>query len=370
MKVNSFDYRIGLRLKNREAASRDIKYKKGICESMPRFVTIVDTTRCNLECIMCQHHLNKVYGQGLKNINMDFNLFGKIAKEIFPYISIVSLSVSGEPFLNPNFSRQLKLIQAHKVRLELFTNATCIPRGRLLKRVINNLSRIIVSIDAGNKTTYEAIRRGAKFQAVIENIKRINRERLKVHKALRPKLSFWLVLMRKNIEGLPEYVRLAHKLKVDSIGLVHMSVHHETLEKESLVYHRRLTNRCLKQARRLINSFGIEICNLAPLFSLGKSTNKKSSHTLSKRPCKFLWQEAFIEVNGDVYPCCAPEKTGLLMGNVKKQTFAQIWNSRNYQLLRTSFKKGKLFAPCKNCYQRLKDYTSDNSSIYFPKAIR
>ncbi|MBU2540525.1 MAG: radical SAM protein [Candidatus Omnitrophica bacterium] len=369
MKIDPFDYTIGLKIKNIEAALRDREFQNSTCESFPASLTIADTTRCNLDCIMCHHHLAKTYTKSASNINMDFNLFSKIAKETFPHINLVSLSVSGEPFINPNFSKELELIAFHKVKLGIITNATLMPKGDSLRRLVNNLSSIIVSIDAASKKTYEAIRKGARFQQVIDNVKRLNRARLKFSKSFRPKLIFWLVLMRKNIEELSEYVRLAHALKADGIGLVHMSIHHEKLKKESLIYHKRLTNRCLKAARKLIDSFGIEVYNIAPLFSFGRTPIKKSYYTLNKRPCKFPWREAFIEVNGDVYPCCAPDKSGLLMGNVREQTFRQIWNGRRYRLLRTSFKNGNLFAPCKNCYQRLKDYTSDISGIYFPPPI-
>ncbi|MBU2540523.1 MAG: radical SAM protein [Candidatus Omnitrophica bacterium] len=374
MQNNSFDFNLASKIKNKEAGIRDIRNRNGICEGLPAVLTIVDTTRCNLDCIMCVRNKGylqtalrsfKRYSRRRDETVMNFNLFKKIASEMFPHISRVCLSVAGEPFINPNFPRQLELIESYKVWLDLFTNATLIPKDELLRRLVNRLSRMVVSIDGASKKTYESIRKGARFQEVIDNIKRLNTERMKIDKEIRPKLVFWFVLMRRNIEELPEYVRLAHSLGADGIGAAHVTIFKKSLEKESLVYHKQLANRYLKQARDLIDKLGLETFDFPPLFSQVPVSQDKVDTPMPNSPCKFLWREAVIELNGDVYPCCAPEKTGLLMGNVSKQSFREIWSGKRYQILRASFEDGYLYPPCKNCYQRLKDRTSDNSGIYF-----
>ncbi len=372
---HKFDYQIALISQNKIEHDRDEILKKEFCKAMPLHLTIVDTTRCNLNCIMCFRNKGfleatlrplKLHSRHKDETIMDFNLFKRIAKEVFPYLTRITLSVAGEPFINPNFSRQLDLIQKNKVRLNIFTNATLLPKGDTLKIFVNNLHQMVVSIDAASKKTYEAIRRGAKFQRVIDNIKRFNLERDKPSKTLRPRLIFWFVLMRKNIQELPEYVRLAHRLKADAIGFTHMTVLHKKLEKESLVYHKQLANRYLKEAKKIIDDLGLEICDFPPLFKETKASESKNDNSGNGLSCRFVRREALIEVNGDVYPCCAPEKTGLLMGNLKKQTFKEIWNSKRYQLLRASFRDSNLYPSCQNCYQRLKEHTSENSNIYFP----
>jgi radical SAM protein with 4Fe4S-binding SPASM domain len=223
---------------------------------------------------------------------------------------------------------------------------------------------LIVSLDAATRQTYESIRKGAHFEQVISNIRRFNSVRNSLAREDRPRLVFRLVLMRSNIEELPEYIRLARSLEVDAISLVHMIVFNRQLERESLIYHRRLANDCLKQARDLIDKFAMQAYEFPPLFSEDLSLDKDENCLISDIPCRFVWSEAFIELNGDVYPCCAPDRSGLLMGNVSRQPFKQIWNGSYYRSLRKSFRGGSLYPPCRDCYQRLKDSNADNYSIY------
>jgi len=376
---------IALKIENRQANQKDVQDRNDVCTSLPSLITVADTTRCNLNCIMCQRNsdylnpgirpflkgfpltrrLVKLYSHHKNKTVMDFNLFEKLAQETFPYLSALCLTVAGEPFMNPNFSAQLEVIESYKVKLLIFTNATLIPSGSLLTKLVDNLFQLVVSIDAATKSTYEQIRKGANFQQVINNIKRFNFAREKIPAEKRPRLIFWFVLMRRNIEEFPEYVRLAHSLGADGIGACHMTVFQKKLEKESLTYHKQLANHYLRQAKDLIDSFGLEALDFPPLFEENNhpGLEEETSHGYNN-PCRFPWQEAFIELNGDVYPCCAPDKHGLWMGNILTQPFKEIWNGIRYKSLRRSFKDGYLYPPCRHCYQRLKDKTSDNASIF------
>jgi radical SAM protein with 4Fe4S-binding SPASM domain len=380
-----------IKLKNLEFNIRDCENKSNTCDGMPTTLTIADTTRCNLNCIMCYRNKNyfdsgfkpflkrfcltrklvKFYSHNSNNTIMDFGLFKKVADETFPYLFSVSLSVAGEPFMNPQFEKELGLIEYYRVKLSMFTNVTLLPRGKFLEKLINNLSELTVSVDAATKKTYEHIRRGSSFRAVMNNINRFNKYRNELPQEKKPKLIFWFTLMKSNIEELPAYIELAHKLGADGVGVCHMIVFNSKMQNESLIRHKQLANKYLEEAKDLINRFGLKIYCFPPLFSCqlkNKADNGKII-SLSNIICRFLWRQAFIELNGDVFPCCAANRDGLWMGNLTSQTFREIWNGQRYQGLRQSFKEGNLFSPCIHCYQRLKDYTSDIESIYFPSIL-
>ncbi|MEW6170008.1 MAG: radical SAM protein [Candidatus Omnitrophota bacterium] len=386
MQINQLDYDIALKIKNRQLYLSETEVKSPTCESMPLSLTISDTTRCNLNCIMCHRTRNffdkgpkpflkrfpltrdlvKLYAHHRNKTLMDFELFEKICRETFPYLFSLTLSIAGEPFMNPHFIKELELIENYKVKLVIFTNATLLPKGKTLLSLLNNLSTLIVSFDGATKRTYERIRKGADFKAVLSNIKRFNSHQDSLDNDRKPRLVFWLTLMRSNIEELPEFIKLAHNLKADAIGLCHMIVFNERMRSESLIYHKELANRYLIESRDLIDKYGLDTYDFPPLFSNKSESITKDVSSLSEPICRFLWSSSFIELNGDVFPCCAPNRRGLLMGNVAKQTFKEIWNGQCYQKLRESFKKGDLFVSCQNCYQRLKDNISDIDSIYFP----
>lgn len=354
MKDEILSYADALRVKNFLEANSSFRKRLAKAGDMPVELIVNDTLRCNLRCVMCP--LPK------KNrcADMDFRLFCKIAEEGFPYAGRVTLSVAGEPFMNRNFFRQFALIRRHKVRLSLFSNATLLPEGEKLLRVIQSLDCLFVSLDGATKKTYERIRKGGSFGKVINNIQRFNicRSALPIRK--RPALIFWLVLMRANIEELGEYIQLALRAGADGIGFSHATIFNNRIKNASLVFHKELANEKLMQAKRMLVSCGLRIWAFPPLFS--PAQDKKA--VLSLSPCRFAWERAVIELNGDVYPCCAPNRKDLLMGNLTTQSMRDIWNGSRYQALRRSFKAGRLYAPCLHCYQRLKEATSDDESIY------
>ncbi|MEW6075882.1 MAG: radical SAM protein [Candidatus Omnitrophota bacterium] len=359
MTANGFSYNDALRVKNILEADSSFRKRRARAGSMPVELIVNDTLRCNLRCVMCPLPKTRRYA------DMDFRLFRKIAAEGFPYAAEVTLSVAGEPFMNRNFFRQLDLIEQYKVTLSLFSNATLLPQDKKLLRVIKNLGTLFVSVDAATQKTYERIRRGGSFKNVINNIQRFNACRSALPVRGRPLLIFWLVLMRSNVEELDSYIQLALRLGADGIGFSHATISENKIRKESLVFHKGLANAQLALAKQALASCGLRIWAFPPPFS--SVQNKKIA--VSLKPCRFAWERAVIELNGDVYPCCAPNREGLLMGNVNTQCMRDIWNGSRYQSLRRSFKTGRLYSPCLHCYQRLKEMTSDDESIYVNSRI-
>lgn len=382
LKSISFDPLEVVKIKNREAGLRDFNSLNEVCCADPFLITVSDTAGCNISCIMCFRNgdhsgqelramlksprLKKIlltpWRNHKKDSVMDFNLFKKLADETFTKTSVLTLSLAGEPFTSPNFERILDVAEAKKVKLVIFTNATLIPKGKLLTKLVNNLALLVVSIDAARKKTYESIRRGAKFDRVIDNIRRFNLERNKIL-TNRPELIFRAVLMRRNIEELADYVRLAMSLEVDGIGACHANIFRKDLENESLVFHKELANRYLKQAKELIEFFGLSIYDFPPLFS-GSQAGSNQPKQEDSRPCIYPWREIFIEANGDVYPCCAPDRKGLLMGNINESSLRDIWNNDRYRKLRCAFKNNNLLVACRNCYLRKKSLAPDDESLY------
>jgi radical SAM protein with 4Fe4S-binding SPASM domain len=65
------------------------------------------------------------------------------------------------------------------------------------------------------------------------------------------------------------------------------------------------------------------------------------------RYCDNLYRRAFISVEGDVAPCCIPERP--VFGNIYKNTIKEIWNGDLYNDFRQKFYSSKLPDCCKGC---------------------
>jgi radical SAM protein with 4Fe4S-binding SPASM domain len=65
--------------------------------------------------------------------------------------------------------------------------------------------------------------------------------------------------------------------------------------------------------------------------------------------CAKPWENVLIEVNGDVYFCCFSKRPEGRIGNLKIQSFEEIWNSSEAQKIRREIMKGKIPLGCLNC---------------------
>ncbi|NRA96083.1 MAG: SPASM domain-containing protein [Planctomycetes bacterium] len=63
--------------------------------------------------------------------------------------------------------------------------------------------------------------------------------------------------------------------------------------------------------------------------------------------CKFLWNEVFISLTGDVAPCCIQGRP--IVGNINDQDLASIWNGPAMKEMRERLLTGDPIPCCKDC---------------------
>ena len=66
-----------------------------------------------------------------------------------------------------------------------------------------------------------------------------------------------------------------------------------------------------------------------------------------KTRCFVPWLEAEILPNGDVTPCS--DRPDLIVGNVRKEPFKEIWNNDAYRSFRRAMREDGLFPYCSRC---------------------
>ncbi|APW61970.1 Putative mycofactocin radical SAM maturase MftC [Paludisphaera borealis] len=314
--------------------------------------------QCNLRCVMCHFSLESVYKQ--KRVDLSIEDFTKIAEELFPLCKHVSLSFNTEPLLHRRLGEVLDIAGSYNVPgLYMITNAMLL-KPAVVERLSRNKVSLCVSVDAAVKETYERIRAGGRFETLLANIRAIQGVRDQVGSTY-PHLHLNFVLMRSNITELPDFVRLANDLQVKSVGGVHLVPFEGTDTRlESLEGHKELCNRMLDEARAIGKEYGIntyfpanfdlESTDRAPTrndslpalpVGVGEGENRVSR-------CQFPWHWVGVLPNGDVRPCgwWYGEQP---MGNIRSQTFEEIWNSERYEELRSEHRDGRLRAACLTC---------------------
>ncbi|MBA7518935.1 D-inositol-3-phosphate glycosyltransferase [subsurface metagenome] len=339
---------VKLKTYNEALAEEEQKRHSPLTRAMPTFMTMNMDNQCNLRCIMC---VRRRYPQEAINaLRYDFKIYKRVADETFPYAKWVQLTTAGEPLMANNLREQLRIIKKYSVKVDLVTNATLLNNDDLIKEILQVLSCLHVSIDAATRRIYESIRIGAKFEQVIENIRRFNRLREKLYAMDKPRLHFQVVLMKRNIKELPKLIELAKGLAVDFVECSHAVIYNERMKNESLVYHKELANYYMKVATKKADELNVGL-SIPPLFNAVddvQGRRSKNNFRSEFKICPFLWKRAYIEWNGDVVPCCVPGHP--VMGNVKEKPFRKIWNNELYQEMRRRLYTDNPFDCCKNCF--------------------
>ena len=311
------------------------------------------TTKCNLSCKMCPR---PEFGGFVPNKDMSFEMYEKIIKQS-PYLNTVYLWGVGEPFMNPDCMKMIKFAKFYNLKVIINTN------GTLLNSTISNeliklgVDEIIFSID-GIGSTFEKIRKGAKFDNVIHNITELNIFK-KYNSSKLPKLSSNFVLLKENLKEAPEMVYFAHSIGIEEIkfqnvidwnsytyeqSMLSLKYNHNTKVVFSMIKH----NAELKKVKVRLPNLNIN----------------------GKLKCKFpFFGPPNIRWDGSVTPCCfiaypipvyhilKDNKivfgkrmfNPLVMGNVNENTINEIWNNEKYIKLRNSYKIGKPIHPCNIC---------------------
>ena len=331
------------------------------------------TNQCNIRCIMCAFSDPAIGSRKRRDLSKE--TFSRWADEMFSWATHVGLLFGAEPTLNPNLLSFVRTAKEFRVPNVYFsTNAMKLTPSLTGALIEAGLDEINVSLDAGTKATFERIRRGAKWDTVIGNLKSL-RDQKAALKLSRPRLHMSFVMMRSNIEELPQFVELAADLGAVVLYFTHV-VPYTRLGTivESLGENLHECQHHVDRALLLARQYNIHV--VAPRtrqasinFTLpGKSAQEqqsnhladldqgRESHGLPKRfardearsCCPFPWHFIAIDPNGSVFPC-GWWHSGPPMGNLYTQSFQEIWSGESMRGLRSQLLGRRLGANCSRC---------------------
>lgn len=378
------------------ALDEQLKFIKGLpgTRAMPVRLTANTTDRCNLNCPTCPKQQDD--GNNMKKAEMPEELFEKIFSEAAPYLERLHLSISGEPLLTRDLCGILDRAREMSLGIDITTNGILLNTPELARRILESASLLVVSVDACTRETYAKVRAGADFGRLVKNIEMLRDLRGTVRTRADFSLDLHYVLMRSNIDELPGFISFARKMNADIVTAKHINVFNPEFKNESLVYHKKLANECLRKAIRVAAELKMPL-NTPPLYRIGdepvnpvpefrgaplpkakgvaatvksilKSLNSRVQRLLSTATpleagsmpagidesalmgsCDFLWKQAIIEVTGEINLCCNFHPKTPRPGNVSQQTIMDIWNAKTYRSLRRAFLSDSPPIFCRHC---------------------
>ncbi len=127
--------------------------------------------RCNLRCAMCGHEVWKS-NSGFMEPEMFERVLAECAANNVKKLHI--LSGQGEPLLHPQVFEMLEKAVAQGLEVGIVTNGTPLTPERCERLAGMGLAYIQFSFAGWDKESYEATYVGAKFERVVENLKRMS----------------------------------------------------------------------------------------------------------------------------------------------------------------------------------------------------
>lgn len=186
-------------------------------KSIPREIVIEVTTRCNLNCRTCTLDKSK-----------SLNVTLKTAKGIMDDCKALGIKAvrftGGEPILNRDIGKMLKLAKENNFYVLFNTNATAITSSAL-KLLEKNVDNVLISLQGFNQKT-DRILTGSNvdFNRKIANIIRL--------KARIPITRVGTVISKTLITNLDKYYRLLKRIGIDNWELYRPMVKSKTKEFE------------------------------------------------------------------------------------------------------------------------------------------
>ena len=364
------------RLANEVRTQVGERTKRPALASDPVHVNLNHTAICNLRCVMCEQALTDIPQRVMAP-----EVYQRVRDELFDRISEVSLTVMGDPFCVPKpFLREiLDDVERYDLRLLITTNALLFGDEQELERLARLVVKLIVSIDGATRETYERIRKPGKWDRLVENLERFVRARRRLAPWRRPLVSFNYVVMRSNLDELPAFVDLAagwdgYEVSAAMLITVDPAIAHEACDeadphvrdvlaearRRALEHGMRFSlqgaSPALREAIRstprnlrvrALQAWG----KVRPVFALG--LNNVFEHVgrrlrVAPRECPFLWSKTHVQIDGTIGTCCHPDF--YLTGDLMRQPFRSIWNSRRYRGLRSSLNGEFPARACKDCH--------------------
>ena len=298
---------------------------------MPFSISYEPTTSCNLRCPECP--------SGLRSFTrptgmLEERAFKKTIDELQKQLVYLIFYFQGEPYLNPSFLEMVRYASSKGIYTATSTNAHYLKDEMAKKTVESGLDRLIISIDGTTQEVYQSYRIGGSLEKVIEGTKNIIKWKRKL-KISTPHVIFQFLVVRPNEHQIADVYCIARELGVDEVRL-----------KTAQVYD-------YEQGNELIPSI--------EKYSRYKK-QKDGTYSIKNKllnQCWKMWHSCVITWDGLVVPCCFDKDATHQLGDLKKMSFKEVWNSDAYNNFRAAILRSRNEIDiCKNCTEGTKVWVS------------
>ena len=291
-----------------------VDYRRETEPAMPPIrLWIEPTSRCNLECSYCPNRDLPEAELGL----MSLDLYRKVIADAAAFgVHDLNLFHRGESLIHRGLCEMIALAREAGLVTRLHTNATFLDRGKAEGLISAGLDFISFSVDGYTKQVYERNRVGGEFEKILEHI--VEFLRLKAERKLQTPFTV-LQVMEIGVDGATVAAqRLAFLERFRGLPLDRFYVRRP---------HNWAGNSATASMENLKRNGLAEIC------------------------CTFPWYSMTVLFDGRVSACPQDFMGEIILGDLHRQTLAEIWVGEPMRQLRAAHRRrsiGELSA-CARC---------------------
>ncbi|MEW6295732.1 MAG: radical SAM/SPASM domain-containing protein [Candidatus Diapherotrites archaeon] len=274
---------------------------------------IVETTNiCNLKCVGCDNKLIKSKGE------LSLNNYKKILKQLEKLkAKSIAFDLGGEPLLNENTLKMVKLASQKGIKTFFSSNATFLDKFET-QVFDSGLDTIMLDLDGMSNRTYSKFRKNGDFTKVINNIKNFCLKK-KALKTKKPQIILNYIVTKYNEKEIPKAISFCKEYNINYLLL------------------------------KKLHSMIIEPANVLKLLPENKKFQRDTKKT-KRTICDFIFNKAVIRWNGQMGLCCYDIKGEYNFGTVKGKKIIELLKSKTCKERQKKI-VNREFPLCKSCTQ-------------------
>jgi len=317
-----------LKLQNYKSVEQSFAARAEHCDGLPVILHVEPSGNCNLACPICPR------GQGLieRTGFLSMNAFRRFFDPLSETLSNMIVSGFGEPLLNPDVARMIRLAGRHGIATLMNTNGIALLEkvGEILD---SRLTRINISMDGAVSTSCHRYTAENPFSRVVQGVERLRTEKDKGNCAY-PRIRGQFIV---TVETVDEVAALRSWALGIGLEEVNFKRRHEIMPGE-------------KDREEIFAGMDpMEIVNT------GKVVSAERLHW-APGDCTHPWDSLFLSCTGEA-GICSFDPYLSVPGLNHGSDFAALWNGNAMKRVRRWHAGGntRVQAPCSKC-NRLPGY--------------
>ncbi|SHK40642.1 radical SAM/SPASM domain-containing protein [Tepidibacter formicigenes] len=326
------------------------KAKSGVRKGMGPVVVWNITNICNFKCKHC--YSNAV------SYKSEEELSTKEVKKVIDDLASINVPVillsGGEPLMRDDIFEIIKYIKYKGISVSLSTNGSLITQdtARILKDL--GIGYVGISLDGTSKTNDYFRGVNGAYDSIVNAIKNC--------KEVDQKVGLRFTIQKKNYKEVKDILKLVDEMDIPRICFYHLvpsgrgqSIIDDMLSHDEIKY---VIDALYYYVKNMVN----ENKNIKEILTVANFTDgvyvylKEKDANQKERILELLKRNggnrsgsaiANIDYRGNVYPDQFFKSH--ILGNVKENSFSEIWNGENIFLSELRNKKEKVKGRCKSC---------------------